>query len=229
MLGAGFMGAGIAYVRPRPASRWCCSTATWSRRQGQGALAQAELGAGEAGPRRPRTRSAAVAITPTADFGELAGCDLVIEAVFEDRAVKAEVTEEGGSGAEASAVFASNTSTMPITGLAEEFGAAEEFHRHPLLLAGRQDDAGRDHPRQEDRRRDAGDARSTSCGDPEDADRRQRHARLLHRCVLRLHARPSMLIEGVPGADDRERAGRRHAGRSAGADRRDGDRPRRRS
>ncbi len=56
------------------------------------------------------------------DYAELAGCDLVIEAVFESRAVKAEVTQQGRCGHSAkSAIFASNTSTLPITSLAATF------------------------------------------------------------------------------------------------------------
>jgi hypothetical protein len=86
-------------------------------------------------------------ITP-ADHADLADCDLVIEAVFEDRDVKKAVTESIEAQMKTRAIYASNTSTLPITGLGEELEAAEELHRHPLLLAGRQDDAGRDHSRQ---------------------------------------------------------------------------------
>src|SRR6202007_3220057 len=57
-------------------------------------------------------------IKPTTKFEDLAGCDLVIEAVFEDRAIKADVTKKAESVLAKSAVFASNTSTLPITGLA---------------------------------------------------------------------------------------------------------------
>ena len=49
---------------------------------------------------------------------DLAGCDLIIEAVFEDREVKATVTGETEAVLDASAIFASNTSTLPITSLA---------------------------------------------------------------------------------------------------------------
>ncbi|WP_308365386.1 MULTISPECIES: 3-hydroxyacyl-CoA dehydrogenase NAD-binding domain-containing protein [unclassified Microbulbifer] len=57
-------------------------------------------------------------IQPTADPQDLQGCELVIEAVFEDRKLKAEVTVEAEAQLAESAVFASNTSTLPITGLA---------------------------------------------------------------------------------------------------------------
>jgi 3-hydroxyacyl-CoA dehydrogenase / enoyl-CoA hydratase / 3-hydroxybutyryl-CoA epimerase len=57
-------------------------------------------------------------ITPTADYADLEGCDLVIEAVFEDRDVKRVVTEKAEAVLAPDAIFASNTSTLPITGLA---------------------------------------------------------------------------------------------------------------
>ncbi len=58
-------------------------------------------------------------IIPTTDYAALAGCELAIEAVFEDRAVKAEVTRKAEAVLPPDAVMASNTSTLPITGLAE--------------------------------------------------------------------------------------------------------------
>ncbi len=78
------------------------------------------------------------------------GSDLVVEAVFENREIKAEVTKQAEAQLADGAVFGSNTSTLPITGLAEASVRPGELHRHPLLLAGRQDDAGRDHPGRED-------------------------------------------------------------------------------
>ena len=57
-------------------------------------------------------------ITATADYGALAGCDLVVEAVFEDRKVKAEATAKA-QAVVPDVVFGSNTSTLPITSLAE--------------------------------------------------------------------------------------------------------------
>ena len=54
-------------------------------------------------------------IVPTADAADLAGCELIIEAVFEQRALKAAVTKEAEAVLAAGGVFASNTSTLPIT------------------------------------------------------------------------------------------------------------------
>ena len=57
-------------------------------------------------------------IKATADYAELKGCDLIIEAVFEDRAVKAEATTKAQAVVGPDVVFASNTSTLPISSLA---------------------------------------------------------------------------------------------------------------
>ncbi len=57
-------------------------------------------------------------ISPTADFAALAGCELVVEAVFEDEAVKAGVIARAEAAAGGDAFVASNTSTLPIEGLA---------------------------------------------------------------------------------------------------------------
>ena len=53
--------------------------------------------------------------------------DLIIEAVFEDRALKATVTQDAEAQLDSSAIFASNTSTLPITGLAEASERPENF------------------------------------------------------------------------------------------------------
>ncbi len=67
------------------------------------------------------------AITPTADAADLNGCDLVIEAVFEDRELKATVTREAEVHLDENTVFATNTSTLPITGLAEASRNPQNF------------------------------------------------------------------------------------------------------
>jgi 3-hydroxyacyl-CoA dehydrogenase/enoyl-CoA hydratase/3-hydroxybutyryl-CoA epimerase len=66
-------------------------------------------------------------IRPTADAADLAGCDLVIEAVFEQRELKAAVTREAEAMLVEGGVFASNTSTLPITGLAQASRRPEKF------------------------------------------------------------------------------------------------------
>ena len=157
VIGAGFMGAGIAYVTaeagiPVVLIDRDMEAAEKGKAHSEGLV----IRRGRRAAPSPRRRTLLSLITPSADYADLDGADLVIEAVFEDSEVKKAVTEKVEAVLKPSAIFASNTSTMPITGAGEEFGAAEEFHRHPLLLAGRKDDAGRDHPRQEDRRQGAG-------------------------------------------------------------------------
>jgi len=66
-------------------------------------------------------------IKPTADFVELKDCDLVIEAVFEDRKVKEEAIARAQNVIGANAIFGSNTSTLPISSLAESFKDRSRF------------------------------------------------------------------------------------------------------
>ncbi|MGR5480539.1 3-hydroxyacyl-CoA dehydrogenase NAD-binding domain-containing protein, partial [Vibrio chagasii] len=58
-------------------------------------------------------------IKPTTRYTDLDGAELVIEAVFEQRDIKADVTRQAEAVLSPDAIFASNTSTLPITGLAE--------------------------------------------------------------------------------------------------------------
>jgi 3-hydroxyacyl-CoA dehydrogenase / enoyl-CoA hydratase / 3-hydroxybutyryl-CoA epimerase len=111
------------------------------------------------------------------------------------------VTQEAEPQLAPGGFFASNTSTLPITGLATGQRAAGEVHRHPLLQPGGQDEAGGDHPRQADRRRDRGARLRLRAGAGQDAHRGQRLARLLHQPHLR-HLRDGR----------RGHAGRRHSG-----------------
>jgi len=230
ILGAGFMGAGIAYVTAKAGIPVVLlDRDIESAQKGKAhsdSLVSDQVKKGRA---KPEEKDKLLSlITPTADYADLAGCDLVVEAVFEDSAVKKAATEQAEAVLKSSAIFASNTSTIPITSLAKNSAAAEEFRRHPLLLAGRQDDAGRDHSGQEDRRQGAGDRDRFRPCHQEDAHRRQRHARLL-RQSLRAALHVGSLQDADRGrarADDRECGkGGRHAGRSLGPDRRDGDRP----
>ncbi|MDR3418789.1 MAG: 3-hydroxyacyl-CoA dehydrogenase NAD-binding domain-containing protein [Nevskia sp.] len=121
MLGAGMMGAGIAYSAAAAGIEVVLlDTSEALAKKGKdytrGLVAKGiesgrlDTAAGKAIEERIRT---------TCRFEDLAGCELVIEAVFENRALKAEVTRKAEAVIPASAVFASNTSTLPITGLAE--------------------------------------------------------------------------------------------------------------
>jgi 3-hydroxyacyl-CoA dehydrogenase/enoyl-CoA hydratase/3-hydroxybutyryl-CoA epimerase len=66
-------------------------------------------------------------IKATSDAKDLAGCDLIIEAVFENRELTAKVTAEAEAQMDATGVFASNTSTLPITGLATKSSRPAQF------------------------------------------------------------------------------------------------------
>ncbi len=61
-------------------------------------------------------------IKPTDDYADLQGCDLIVEAVFENKALKAQVTQDAESQLAAGGVFGSNTSSLPISELAEASG-----------------------------------------------------------------------------------------------------------
>ncbi len=127
ILGAGMMGAGIAHVSAKAGIEVVLLDSTAEAAERGKAYSQGLLDkAVQKGRSSADKRDALLGrITPTADYALLAGCDLVIEAVFEDRAVKAGVTRQAEAVIGASAVFASNTSTLPISGLAQ---ASERPH-----------------------------------------------------------------------------------------------------
>jgi 3-hydroxyacyl-CoA dehydrogenase/enoyl-CoA hydratase/3-hydroxybutyryl-CoA epimerase len=121
ILGAGMMGAGIAHVAAKAGIGVVLVDTTLEAAEKGKAHSHGLLDkAVRRGRCTPEQRDAQLArIVPTTDFAQLAGCDLVIEAVFEDRAVKAGVTAKAEAVIGEGAVFASNTSTLPITGLAQ--------------------------------------------------------------------------------------------------------------
>lgn len=75
----------------------------------------------------PAARAALGRIVPTASYTDLAGCQLIVEAVFEDRRLKADVTRQAEAVVGPDTVFGSNTSTLPISGLAEVSSRPELF------------------------------------------------------------------------------------------------------
>ena len=121
VLGAGMMGAGIATV----AAQAGIEVVLIDRDQEAADRGKAHAAAYfDDGVKRkkttPEARDATLArITATPDYAALAGADLVIEAVFEDPAVKAEATAKAEAHLDAQAIFATNTSTLPIAGLAK--------------------------------------------------------------------------------------------------------------
>jgi 3-hydroxyacyl-CoA dehydrogenase / enoyl-CoA hydratase / 3-hydroxybutyryl-CoA epimerase len=129
ILGAGFMGAGIAYVSALSGLDVVLidrdqDSADKGKAQAHKMMTE-QVNKGRAST---ADRDALLArIQPSADYGALAGCDLVIEAVFEDRKVKAEAIAKAQAVLGDDVVFASNTSTLPITSLAGEFKDPERF------------------------------------------------------------------------------------------------------
>jgi 3-hydroxyacyl-CoA dehydrogenase/enoyl-CoA hydratase/3-hydroxybutyryl-CoA epimerase len=131
ILGAGMMGAGIAYVSAQAGIQVVLKDVSveaaekgkdYSRN-----LLKKGVDRGKVDPLK--VDGILNLIKPTADYADMQGCDLIIEAVFENRDLKATVTKEAepmlaengnpAGGSPAGGIFASNTSTLPISGLAE--------------------------------------------------------------------------------------------------------------
>jgi 3-hydroxyacyl-CoA dehydrogenase / enoyl-CoA hydratase / 3-hydroxybutyryl-CoA epimerase len=129
ILGAGVMGYGIAYVSAVAGIDVVLIDATPEKAQaGKDNAAKILDKQIERGRSTPEKKAEILSrIHTTADYAALKNADLVIEAVFEDRAVKAEVTKKAEAVMGASAIYASNTSTLPITGLAEASVRPEQF------------------------------------------------------------------------------------------------------
>ena len=121
VIGAGMMGAGVAYVQAMAGIETVLiDTSTEAAERGKGYAADLIKKAVSKGRMSQEKADAVLAlITPAADYAHLADCDLVIEAVFETREIKADVTRRAEAVLPPGAVFGSNTSTLPITGLAE--------------------------------------------------------------------------------------------------------------
>jgi len=126
VLGAGMMGAGIAYVSALAGLDVVLIDRTDAEAEkGKDISAKLLAKQVERGRMAQEAASAVLArISPATDFDRLKDVDLLIEAVFEDRAIKADVTRRAAAALPPHAVFASNTSTLPITGLAEAWSAA---------------------------------------------------------------------------------------------------------
>ncbi|MFD5322445.1 3-hydroxyacyl-CoA dehydrogenase NAD-binding domain-containing protein [Streptomyces sp. NPDC127092] len=129
VLGAGMMGAGIAYSCARAGIEVVLKDV--SAEAAAKGKAYSEKLCAKAVSRGRTTQEKADAllarITPTADVADLAGCDAVIEAVFEDTALKHKVFQEIQHVVEPDALLCSNTSTLPITDLAEGVERQADF------------------------------------------------------------------------------------------------------
>jgi 3-hydroxyacyl-CoA dehydrogenase / enoyl-CoA hydratase / 3-hydroxybutyryl-CoA epimerase len=129
ILGAGMMGAGIAWAS---ASKGIATVLidTDQEKADKGKAYSAKLLAkqvekGRTTPEKAQALLATIHATP--DFHALADCDLLIEAVFEDKNLKAQVTHHAEHVIPAHATIASNTSTLPISGLAKAVHTPERF------------------------------------------------------------------------------------------------------
>src|SRR3954447_14278283 len=121
VLGAGMMGAGIAHAFAEVGVDVVLKDVTVEVAEKGKAHAAGLVGKQVSRGRMTQERADAFLprITPTGDAADLAGCDVIVEAVFEDQALKHRVLSEAERHAAPDALLASNTSTLPITGLAQ--------------------------------------------------------------------------------------------------------------
>jgi 3-hydroxyacyl-CoA dehydrogenase / enoyl-CoA hydratase / 3-hydroxybutyryl-CoA epimerase len=129
ILGAGMMGAGIAYVSAKAGIETVLKDTSieaaekgkdYSRKLTADQLAKGRIGS-------DKQEAILGRIQATGSAADLASCDLVIEAVYEDKELKARVTQEAEAAMSADGVFASNTSTLPISTLALASARPQEF------------------------------------------------------------------------------------------------------
>ncbi|WP_201833104.1 FAD-dependent oxidoreductase [Microvirga zambiensis] len=129
IVGAGFMGASVAYVTANAGLDVVLIDRDMESAE-KGKAHSHKLMSDQIMKGRAKTadRDALLArITPSAEYGDLKDCDLVIEAVFEDPKVKAEVIGKVEAAISPDCVFASNTSTLPISGLARQSKKPDQF------------------------------------------------------------------------------------------------------
>ncbi len=129
VVGAGMMGGGIAYVTALAGVDVVLkdinlATAQKGKDYSVRLLEKQVLSGRMSGEQRDAVLAR---IKPTGRDSDLEGCDLIIEAVFEDRGLKAQVSAAAEQVVVPYAVIASNTSTLPITGLATAVSRQERF------------------------------------------------------------------------------------------------------
>ncbi len=129
VVGAGFMGAGIAYVTANAGIEVVLVDRDIEAAE-KGKAYSHKLVTDQITKGRAKTadRDALLGrIKASADYADLKGCDLIVEAVFEDPKVKAEVIAKVEAVVGPKTIFGSNTSTLPITGLAEHSERPKNF------------------------------------------------------------------------------------------------------
>jgi len=129
LLGAGMMGAGIAYAQAARGIATVLKDVSLEKAEsGKSYSARLTQARVEKGRMSPHDQAALLArIVATDKTQDLQGCDLIIEAVFERRELKAQVTREAEPLLAPGGFFASNTSTLPIGGLAKASARPEKF------------------------------------------------------------------------------------------------------
>jgi 3-hydroxyacyl-CoA dehydrogenase/enoyl-CoA hydratase/3-hydroxybutyryl-CoA epimerase len=129
VLGAGMMGSGIAYSQAtRGIATVLKDVSLDAAEKGKGYTAKLTQKRVDKGQMSAEKQQGILSlINPTDSAQDLAGCDLIIEAVFENRALKAQVTQEAEPMLAEGGFFASNTSTLPISGLAQASRNAKQF------------------------------------------------------------------------------------------------------
>ena len=129
VIGAGFMGASIAYVTARAGIPVVLIDRDQEAADKGKAHSEDLIKGGIAKGKTTKEEGEKLLslITATPEYSQLADADLVIEAVFEDRGVKKTVTEAVEAVLPAGSIFASNTSTLPITGLAQNSKRPGQF------------------------------------------------------------------------------------------------------
>jgi 3-hydroxyacyl-CoA dehydrogenase/enoyl-CoA hydratase/3-hydroxybutyryl-CoA epimerase len=129
VLGAGMMGAGIAYVSANAGIEVVLIDAAQEAADRGRAHAESILDKGMKRGKVTAEKKAEVLarITATTDYPALDGCDLIVEAVFEDPKVKADVTAKTEAVVGEETIFATNTSTLPISELAKASKRPDAF------------------------------------------------------------------------------------------------------
>jgi 3-hydroxyacyl-CoA dehydrogenase/enoyl-CoA hydratase/3-hydroxybutyryl-CoA epimerase len=129
IIGAGMMGAGIAYVSANAGIEVVLIDAAQEAADKGKSYSEGLLDKGMKRGKVTEEKKAEVLgrITATTDYAALAGADLIVEAVFEDPKVKAEVTKNVLAAVGPDTIFATNTSTLPITDLAKASDKPEQF------------------------------------------------------------------------------------------------------
>ncbi|UTW12412.1 3-hydroxyacyl-CoA dehydrogenase NAD-binding domain-containing protein [Marinobacterium rhizophilum] len=129
ILGAGMMGAGIAYAAAKAGIEVVLKDVSQQgAEKGKAYSTRVMDGLITKGRATDEKKAALLAlIQPTDNAEDLAGCDLIIEAVFENVELKARVTAQAEPQLIDTGIFASNTSTLPITGLAKASARPENF------------------------------------------------------------------------------------------------------